>query len=264
MFSVDAISQEVAAFWASLSRSRPRAVHRKHPFTTNYFDFARIWVHRAMAPGGTIGVVMALVLVVATDLFLLLMRYLQQLPPVSLTFMISIVVAALLWGVLSSLVTIIGGALSLTYFFYSPFYINSAESRSPVLSVIFFLVVALVLGYLAAETQRSEERALKRETEIRDLYTFSQRVSAANSPAGIFEAMQQHLEMLVGRNVLLFDSFGTLEAKSERLVDVEIPKAVSDVVGGMPTGGTDAMREIVVDDDRSSVWLVRLVSTNTS
>jgi len=264
MFSVDAISQEVAAFWASLSRSRPRAVHRKHPFTTNYFDFARIWVHRAMAPGGTIGVVMALVLVVATDLFLLLMRYLQQLPPVSLTFMISIVVAALLWGVLSSLVTIIGGALSLTYFFYSPFYINSAESRSPVLSVIFFLVVALVLGYLAAETQRSEERALKRETEIRDLYTFSQRVSAANSPAGIFEAMQQHLEMLVGRNVLLFDSFGTLEAKSERLVDVEIPKAVSDVVGGMPTGGTNAMREIVVDDHRSSAWLVRLVSTNTS
>jgi hypothetical protein len=45
----------------------------------------------------------------------------------------------------------------------------------------------------------------------------SQRLSAAPSPAGIFEAMQQHLGTLVGRKVLLFDSLGTLEAKSERL-----------------------------------------------
>jgi hypothetical protein len=36
-------------------------------------------------------------------------------------------------------------------------------------------------------------------------YTFSQRLSAANSPAGIFDAMQRHLETLVGRNILLFD-----------------------------------------------------------
>jgi two-component system sensor histidine kinase KdpD len=77
--------------------------------------------------------------------------------------------------------------------------------------------------------------------------------------------MQQHLETLVGRKVLLFDSLGTLEAKSERLGDVEIPHAVTEVVSKMPAGGTDGSKGIVVDDDhRGSAWLVRPVSTNTA
>jgi two-component system, OmpR family, sensor histidine kinase KdpD len=264
MLSVAAISREVAAFLASLSRSQPGGVQKRRAFATEYFDLARIWVRKAMAPGGITGVIMALVFVVATDLFLLLMGYFQELPPVSLTFMIAIVMVALRWGALSSVVTTVGGLLSFTYFFYSPFYTNNAVSRSAVLGVIFFLVVALVLGYLAAETRRGEARAVKRENEIRDLYTFSQRISLAQSPTGIFEAMQRHLETLVGRSVLLFDSFGTLEAKSERLGDVEIPKAVTEVVGSMPAAGTDAIGDIVVDDHDDSAWLVRPVSTSTA
>src|SRR5258708_20757672 len=104
--------------------------------------------------------------------------------------------------------------LSLTYFFYSPFYANSADSRSRVLGIIVFLIVSLVLGYLASRTRRDAARALKRENEIRDLYTFSQRISAANSPAGIFKPMQHHLETLAGRKLVPFNSAATLKAKS--------------------------------------------------
>jgi len=217
-----------------------------------------------MAPGGITGVIVALFFIVATDLILLLMRYLQELPPVSLTFTIAIVVAAVRWGVLSSAVTAFGGTLSVAYFFYSPFYTNSADSRSHVLGIIVFLIVSLVLAYLASRTRRDAARALKRENEIRDLYTFSQRLSAANSRAGIFEATQLHLETLVGRKVLLFDSLGTMEAKSERLGDLEIPHAVTQAVSKMPAAGPDASKDIVVDDDRGSAWLVRPVSTNTA
>ena len=205
------------------------------------FDIGRIWMRKAMAPGGVTGIVMALVFVVATDALLLLMRYIQELPPVALTFLIPIVVAAIIWGTLSAAVTAIGGAVSLTYFFYSPFYTNSADSRSRVLGVVVFLIVSLVLGYLAARTRRDAARALKRENEIRDLYTFSQRISSAHSPAGIFEAMQQHLGTLVGRKVLLFDSLGTLEAKSERLGDEDIPEAVTAAVSKMQAAGTDRL-----------------------
>jgi len=229
-----------------------------------YLDSGRIRIRRAMAPGGITGVVMALVFVVATDAFLLLMRYIQELPPVSLTFLLPVVVAAIRWGTLSATITAIGGAATVTLFFYSPFYITGPDARSRVLGLIVFLVVSLVLGYLAARTRRDAARALKRENEIRDLYTFSQRLSSAQLPAGIFEAMQQHLETLVGRKVLLFDSVGTLEAKSERLADVEIPHAVTEVVSKIPAGGTDGSKEIVVDDHRGSAWLVRPVSANTA
>src|SRR5215510_82879 len=88
---------------------QPGAAHWWHALSTKYFDLARIWIRKAMAPGGITGVIMALVLIVATDFFLLLMRSLQVLPPVSHTFMIVIVVVALRRGVLSSLVTTVGG-----------------------------------------------------------------------------------------------------------------------------------------------------------
>ena len=245
--------------------SQPGFGPRTLAFTRKYFDLARIWVRKAIVPGGVTGLIMAFVFIVATDAFLLFMRYLDELPPVSLTFLIPVVVAAIRWGTLSAVLTAVGGAVTLTLFFYNPFYITGPDQRSRVLGIIVFLIVSLVLGYLASRTRRDAARALKRENEIRDLYTFSQRISAANSPAGIFEAMQQHLETLVGRKVLLFDSLGTLEAKSERLGDVEIPHAVTEVVSKMPAGGTDGSKGIVVDDDhRGSAWLVRPVSTNTA
>src|SRR5579864_3098177 len=81
-----------------------------------YYDAARIWIRKAMAPGGVTGVVMALVLVVVTDALLLVMRSIQELPPVALTFLIPIIFAAIRWGALSAAVTAIGGAVSLTSF----------------------------------------------------------------------------------------------------------------------------------------------------
>jgi two-component system, OmpR family, sensor histidine kinase KdpD len=229
-----------------------------------YLDFAPIWTRKAMAPGGVTGVIMALVFTVATIAFLMLMRYVGELPPVSLTFLIPVVVAAIRWGTLSAAITAIGGGATLSLFYYSPFYITGPDSRSRVLGLIVFLIVSLVLGHLASRTRRDAARAFKRENEIRDLYTFSQRISSAHSPPGIFEAMQQHLGTLVGRKVLLFDSLGTLEAKSERLGDADIPRAVTEAVGKTQVGGADGTKGIVVDDDRGSVWLVRPVSINTA
>ncbi len=237
---------------------------RSHSVVRKYRDSVLSWVRKAMAPGGVTGVVMAFVLIVTTDGLLLGMRAIQELPPVSLTFLIPIIVAAITWGTLSAAVTAIGGAISLTYFFYSPFYTYNMADRSRVLGVVFFLIVSLVSGYLASRTRRDAARAVKREKEIRDLYTFSQRLSAAHSPSGIFEAMQRHLGMLVGRKVLLFDSVGTLAAQSERAGDVEIPQAVSKAVANLQTTGPDAPSGIVVDDERGSAWMVRPVSVNTA
>jgi two-component system sensor histidine kinase KdpD len=241
-------------------RPAPEAERPLLAFAKKSSDIARIWIGKAMAPGGVTGIVMALVLIVVTDSLLLAMRSIQELPPVALTFLIPIIVAAIRWGALSAAITAIGGAVSLTLLYYSPFY-NVSGDRSRVLGVIFFLVVSLVSGYLASRTRRDAARAFKREIEIRDLYTFSQRLSAAHSPAAIFEAMQQHLGTLVGRKVLLFDSVGTLEAKSERLGDAEIPKAVAEAVGKMQAAGGDRSKGIVVDE-RGSAWLVRPVSVN--
>jgi two-component system, OmpR family, sensor histidine kinase KdpD len=229
-----------------------------------WIDWALAWVREASSPAGLSGVIAGLLLVVVTDALLLGMRYIQELPPVAVTFLLSILIAAIRWGFLAGAVTSIGGVVSLTLFFYSPFYTYNAQDRSRFLGILFFLIVALVTSYLAARTRRDAAAAVKRENEIRDLYTFSQRLSAAGSPAGIFEAMQRHLETLVGRKVLLFDSRGTLEAKSERLGNVDIPKTVIDSVGRAQGVGSEGARGIVVDDGQGSAWLVRPVSVNAA
>ncbi|MBO0752939.1 MAG: DUF4118 domain-containing protein [Bradyrhizobiaceae bacterium] len=234
------------------------------PSLTKYASAAQVWMHKALAPGGFAGLFMAIAFVIGTDVFLVLMGYLQEMPPVTLSCLIPVVVAAIRWGTLSAMVTALGGATSLTYFLYTPFYVINSDQRSRVLGVLVFLTVALVLGYLAARIRRDTARAISRENEIRDLYTFSQRISAAQSPGAIFEAMQQHLESLVGRKILLFDSLGTLEAKSERLGDVEIPQAVNETVSQMLAENRDCSKDVVVDDHRGSEWLVRPVSNNTA
>jgi two-component system, OmpR family, sensor histidine kinase KdpD len=229
-----------------------------------YIDWMWAWAREASAPSGLHGVAAAVVLIVMTNSILLAMGYIQELPPVSLTFMLSILVAAIRWGLLAGVVTSLGGVASFTFFFYNPFYTFNAQDRSRFLGILFFLIVALVTSYLAARTRRDAAAAVKRENEIRELYTFSQRLSAANSPAGIFDAMQRHLETLVGRKILLFGLRGTLEAKSERLDEIDIPKAVTESVGRTRAPGAEGPEGIVVDDGRGSAWLVRPVSVNTA
>jgi two-component system sensor histidine kinase KdpD len=226
-----------------------------------YISTARVWGGKAIAPGGVNGLMMAVIFVIGADAYLLLTRYLHRLPPIALSFLIPVFLVAIRWGTAAAVVTALGCAATLIYYyFYSPFYTVDFE---PVLVVIVFLAVSLVLGYLAARIRRDTARAVQRENEIRDLYRFSQRISAAQSPAGIFEAMQQHLEMLIGRKVLLFDSLETLEEKSEQRGDVEIPLAVTEAVSKMLTA-PDWTRFVVVDDERDSAWLVRPVSANTA
>jgi two-component system sensor histidine kinase KdpD len=228
-----------------------------------YIDRALSWAREASAPG-LFGVAAAVVLVILTDTILAGLRYIQELPPVTITFVLSILIAAIRWGMLAGTVTAIGGIISLTSFFYSPFYTYGLQDRSRFLGILFFLIVALIVSYLAARTRRTAAVAVKRENEIRELYIFSQRLSATNSPAAIFDAMQRHLETLVGRKVLLFDSRGTLDDKSERLDDVDIPKVVTESVGRTRAPSPEGSKGIVVEDSRGSAWLVRPVSVHTA
>ena len=74
-----------------------------------WIDWALAWVREASSPAGLSGVIAGLLLVVVTDGLLLGMRYIQELPPVAVTFLLSILIAAIRWGFLAGAVTSIGG-----------------------------------------------------------------------------------------------------------------------------------------------------------
>src|SRR5215470_8234697 len=90
---------------ATLIRWQAGAAQRSHALATKFLDLARTQVRKAVSPGGITGVIVALALVVATDLFLLFRRSLRAVPPVSLTFMIVVCMAVHRCGALEALVT---------------------------------------------------------------------------------------------------------------------------------------------------------------
>jgi K+-sensing histidine kinase KdpD len=63
---------------------------------------------------------------------------------------------------LAGTVTAIGGGISFTYFYYSPYYTYGAQDLSRFLGILFFLIVALVTSYLAARTRLDAAAAVKR------------------------------------------------------------------------------------------------------
>jgi two-component system sensor histidine kinase KdpD len=219
---------------------------------------------KARDSSGAIEIIKAIALVVATNGFYLGTVYIDARPPLALTFLLPILLAAIRWRAPSAIVTAIGCAASLAYFYFDPFYTYNVEGLSRSLGVFVFLGVSVFVGAIASRARSDAARAHQKENEIGDLYSFSRQLSLANSPASIFEATRQHLEGLVGRRVLLFDSVGASAGQPERLGDVETPIVVSLGLKKIQTAGADGAKSVVVHDERGNAWLVRPISVDTA
>src|SRR5437764_1422008 len=80
------------------------------------------WLWSATEPGGTSGVVGALCLVIGITVILEVLKRLVELPPIIITYLIPVLIAAIRWGYLSAIVATITGAGSAAFFFYRPLY----------------------------------------------------------------------------------------------------------------------------------------------
>jgi two-component system sensor histidine kinase KdpD len=220
------------------------------------------WLQEAAKPGGLAGIFLALSLVAGMTLALFGLRLLLPLPPIAMTFLVPVMVAAIQWGILSSVIAAIAGVMSSAYFFYQPIYSLDFTAKDParVLSLILFIVVAVVTGHLAARSRREEEIARKRENDIRDLYAFSRRLAAVEDAAGIFDAIQKHLSSLVSRQVVLFGPPQSPRGTAERFGGATVPDTILTAISELSTGRRLAGTEL---DDRGNLWLVRAVSPKT-
>src|ERR1051326_2769584 len=156
-------------------------------------DKATTWIWSAMEPGGTRGVVGALCLVVGITVLLETIKYLVELPPIIITYLIPVLIAAIRWGYISAFVATVTGASCAAFFFYRPLYTFYVEDPARRLGILIFAVVAAVAAHLAVRMRRESEIVRKREKEISDLYAFSRRLAGARSASDIFDAIQKHL-----------------------------------------------------------------------
>src|SRR5712671_2036063 len=156
-------------------------------------------------PGGAGGIVAALGLVAVVTFILEVVKTFIELPPIAITYLIPVLIAAIRWGYLSAMVTTLAGAVCSAFFFYRPLHTIYVEDPARRLSLTIFAIVAVVASHLAVRMRRESEIVRKREKEIHDLYAFSRRLAAGHSTSEIFDAIQKHLSAVVGRKVALFE-----------------------------------------------------------
>jgi K+-sensing histidine kinase KdpD len=220
------------------------------------------WIADLARPGGFRGIVLALCTVVIVGALLAMVRRLfGDLPPVAITFLVPVYIAAIRWGVLAALVTTFAGVASSAFFFYAPIYSFHVDDPARVMSLALFVIVAVTTSLLAARTRRETELARQREIEIRDLYAFSRKLAAVRSVSDIFEGIQQHLSRLVARPVALFGPNGA--AGVAEYCDADIPSQIRHAATALLAGGLTGEAVRVVDDGQH-LWLVSSVVPHKS
>jgi two-component system, OmpR family, sensor histidine kinase KdpD len=201
------------------------------------------------------GIVIALVLVAATNLVSYVLILTLDVRRGSVIYLLPVLLAGWHLGLIPALVAAVAGVLWSGYFFFSPFYSYYLSRPNEIINLVLFMVVAVVTSHLANSMKRQTELARRREFEMSDLYTFSRRLSAAHSAEEIYTAIEYHLANLVRRNVVLFGpAVGSARTvPDQRSVPARVRAEIAEVQRGAILGTT-------VTEESGDVWLVRRVS----
>jgi len=178
---------------------------------------------------------------------------------ISIGYVIPVVISAVRWGIIESVIAALTAIAASAFFFYPPIFSFEVHDPQQITDLVLFIFVAMVIGHLASRLREEATRANRRETAISDLYSFSRRLAVAQNAADIVDAIRQHVSSLVGPKVLLFSPTQT-HAAPELSADTDLPAAIRNAV-------RDALDEKNVQGDRTladersgNLWLVRPLS----
>lgn len=151
-------------------------------------------------------VVAALALVWLATIALAVIKQFAAFDPITLIYLLPVVVAATQWGIVPAVVAAVAGATAADFFFFPPLYTLWIRDPQNVVDLILFLVVALVTGNLAARLKKEALILGRREKQIRELHDFSQQLATClNGPDLIF-AVQDYLSKALRHRVALIAS----------------------------------------------------------
>ncbi len=118
---------------------------------------------------------------------------LLPLPNISLVYMVAVLIVAIRFGLWPSLYASLVSFLAYNYFFTEPYFTFNVIHEGELSTIVFFLIVAVLVGNLAArlKTQVESMRAAARRTS--NLFEFSRRIVAAASLDDVLWAVVHHV-----------------------------------------------------------------------
>jgi two-component system sensor histidine kinase KdpD len=202
----------------------------------------------------------SLLLVGITTIALLILDQFFSLRHLVLIYLVPVVIAATNWGMVAALIAAIASGGATVFFFYPPIYSFLIEDPQHLIELLVFGFVAIVTGLLATNLRRHADLARRRETEMRELYTFSRRLVAAHTTSDIYTAIREHLASIIGYRTILLEGAARDEGGATLSTGSPVPEEVKRATEVLVQGHKGSGNGSVVEDGEGRLWLVRPVS----
>ncbi len=163
-------------------------------------------------------------------------------------YMIPVIIAATRYGLACALATALTGSAMAAYFFYAPFYSLVIIAPSDVVSLVTFVVVAIITSHLSTMVRENAAAADRNFRELQRLYGLSRDLAAASTPDEMRAAIRAHVSSLIGGQVWL-----AREGADGLMTSNELPAVVREALKSAPNVGST----LVFDPNGQSHWLLR-------
>jgi K+-sensing histidine kinase KdpD len=113
------------------------------------------------------GIAYSLLLVAGATVILTGVVAITEIRHISIGYVIPVVIAAVRFGTVESLIAAAVSIACSAFFFYAPIYSLQVHDSQQITDLVLFLFVAIVIGHLAARVREEADRANRRENEVR-------------------------------------------------------------------------------------------------
>ena len=159
-----------------------------------------------------------------------------QIQLIALLFLLPILVCTVLWGLTAGILAALLSFLAFNYFFIPPYFTLGVHKTQDLITLIVFLIIAIVVSQLIGRAREGMKLAKEREWDATRMYELSSALSAVVEPSDV-------LKELVG---FLYSTFD-LSCAQAILNDPDTNENYQEIVppGTPPSGKPDIVKELL-------------------
>jgi two-component system, OmpR family, sensor histidine kinase KdpD len=203
-------------------------------------------------------------IVLATALAALFSAYISK-ASITLSYLVAILFISVSLGRGPALISCVLGVLALDYFFIEPLYSLTIYSTEDIVTLAFFLVVAVVASGLATRLRQQMLLARRHAETTANLYGFSRELAGIASLEALFAVVAREASRLLqSRIVILAAEGGHLVPRAAAPADAELDAAATaeaeriGLSGGAPAPAGDGWRLTALRTARDTVGVVAI------
>jgi two-component system sensor histidine kinase KdpD len=134
----------------------------------------------------------ALLCIVLTTFLLKLLEPFLEIQLIALLFLLPVMISTVLWGLTPGVLAGFLAFLAFNYYFIPPYYTLQVHKNQDLITLIIFLIVAVVMSQLIGRAREGVRLARSRESEATRMYELISALASLQDTASIAQALADH------------------------------------------------------------------------